>query len=176
MPWPNCAVSTCSNGCSGFCSDSDFVARLFSPARLKSLELNWRSPPGRGDKSVSNLWEVQLSRSGLPLFLQQDHAERLLFVPVNVYCDARLLAALGPRDSSAALVDSNPPPFAKDLVQNPCGPALVTRDFPLACSDSAPFVEALKHKVETGEIDIVDAANVEDYIVSMRRRVWPLCF
>ncbi|PYJ00810.1 MAG: hypothetical protein DMF00_06780, partial [Verrucomicrobia bacterium] len=34
------------------------------------------------------------------LFLQQDHAERFLFVPANVYCDARLLAALGARDSS----------------------------------------------------------------------------
>jgi phosphatidylglycerophosphate synthase len=111
-----------------------------------------------------------------PLFLEQDHAERFLFVPANVYCDARLLAALGARDSSAALVDSNPPHFAKDLVQNPCGPALVTRDFLLTCSDRAPFVEALKLKVEAGEIDIVDAANVEDYIVSMRRHLRPLCF
>src|SRR5947207_7070064 len=111
-----------------------------------------------------------------PLFLQLDHAERFLFVARNIYCDGRLLGALGGKDSSAALVDSNPPAFAKDLVQNPCGPALVTRDFLLACSDSAPFVEALKHKVETGEIDIVDAANGDDYIVSMRRRVRRLCF
>src|SRR5947207_6437437 len=59
------------------------------------------------------------------LVLQQCQAERFLLVPANVYCDGRLLAALGARDSSAALVDSNPPSFAKDLVQNPCGPALV---------------------------------------------------
>jgi phosphatidylglycerophosphate synthase len=111
-----------------------------------------------------------------PLFLEQDHAERFLFVPANVYCDPRLLAALSARDSSAALVDSNPPPFAKDLVQNPCGPALVTRDFLLACSDGVPFVETLKQKLETGEIDVVDAAKVDDYIVSMRRHVRPLCF
>lgn len=110
------------------------------------------------------------------LALQQDHAERFLFVPANVYCDARLLAALGARDSSTALIDSNPPPFAKDLVQNPCGPASVTRDFLLTCSDRPLFVEALKQKVETGEIDIVDAAKVDDYIVSMRRHVRPLCF
>jgi hypothetical protein len=110
------------------------------------------------------------------LALRHDQAERFLFVPANVYCDARLLAALGARDSSAALVDSNPPPFAKDLVQNPCGPALVTRDFLLTCSERTPFVGALKQKIEAGEIDIVDAANVEDYIVSMRRRVRPLCF
>jgi phosphatidylglycerophosphate synthase len=61
-------------------------------------------------------------------------------------------------------------------VQNPCGLALVTRDFLLACSDNAPFVEALKQKIETGEIDTLDAANVDDYIVSMRRHVRPLCF
>ncbi len=39
------------------------------------------------------------------LFLQPNHAERFLFVPANVYCDARLLAALGARDSSTALVE-----------------------------------------------------------------------
>src|SRR6266550_9247006 len=63
-----------------------------------------------------------------PLFLQLDHAERFLFVPANIYCDARLLAALGAKDSSAALVDSNPPQFVKHIVQIPCGPALVKRD------------------------------------------------
>src|SRR5262249_27180774 len=62
------------------------------------------------------------------------------------------------------------------MVQNPCGPALVTRDVLLACSYSAPFVEELKQKIETGEIDTSDAAKVDDYIVSMRRHVRPLCF
>src|SRR5262249_42503529 len=110
-----------------------------------------------------------------PLVLQQGQAERFLFVPANVYCDGRLLAALGARESSAALVDSNPPQFGQ-MVQSPCGPALVTRDFLLACSDSVPVVEELKQKIETGEIDAVDAAKVDDYIVSMRRHVRPLCF
>src|SRR5262249_42856867 len=57
-----------------------------------------------------------------------------------------------------------------------CGPALVTRAFLLACSDSAPFVEELKQKIETGAIATVDAAKVDDYIVSMRRHVRPFCF
>src|SRR5437773_4759677 len=92
------------------------------------------------------------------LVLQQAQAERFLFAPANVYCDARLLAALAARESSAALVDSNPPQFAGHMVQNPCGPALVTRDFLRACSDNTPFVEKLKKKIETGEIDTVDAA------------------
>ena len=38
------------------------------------------------------------------------------------------------------------------------------------------FFEELKQKIEIGEIDIVDAAKVDDYIVSMRRHVRPLCF
>ena len=110
------------------------------------------------------------------LVLQHTQAERFLLLPANLYCDARLLAALGARESSAALVDSNPPQFAAHIVQNPCGPALVTRDFLLACFDSTPFVEQLKQKIETGEIDTVDAAKVDDYIVSMRRHVRPVCF
>ena len=111
-----------------------------------------------------------------PLFLQQSHAERFLFFTANLYCDGRLLAALSARESSAALIDSNPPQLAGHMVQNPSGPALVTRNFLLRCSDSTPFVEELKQKVETGEIDTVDAAKVDDYVVSMRRRVRPLCF
>src|SRR5215831_12828390 len=110
-----------------------------------------------------------------PLFLQQSQAERFLFLPANLYCDARLLAALCARKSSAALVDSNPPEFTKHIVQNPSAPALVTRDFLLTCSDSAPVVEELKQKIDAREIDAVDAAKVDDYIVSMRRHVRPLC-
>jgi phosphatidylglycerophosphate synthase len=73
-------------------------------------------------------------------------------------------------------VDSNPPQFVQHLIQNPSGPALVTRDFLLTCSDSAPVFEELKQKTDAREIDTVDAAKVDDYIVSMRRRVRPLCF
>jgi phosphatidylglycerophosphate synthase len=108
--------------------------------------------------------------------LQQGQGDRFLFIPANDYCDARLLAALAARESSVALIDSNPPQFAKDIVQNPCGPTLVTRNFLLACSDNVPFVETLKQKAETGEIDTLDAAEVDDYVVSMRRHLRPLCF
>src|SRR3989440_2319063 len=109
------------------------------------------------------------------LFLQQDHAERFLFVPANVYCDARLLAALGARDSSVALVDSNPPEFARNLIRNPCGPALITRNFLSALSPDTPFLNELTKKIDHAKIDIVDAAKEDDYIVSMRRHVRPLC-
>jgi len=108
--------------------------------------------------------------------LEQGQTARFLIVPANVYCDARLLAALAARNSPTVLVDSNPPQFVQHLIQNPTGPVLVTRDFLLTCSDSAPVVEELKQKIDAREIDAVDAAKVDDYIVSMRRHVRPLCF
>ena len=108
--------------------------------------------------------------------LEQGQTAHFLIVPANVYCDGRLLAALSARNSLTVLVDSNPPQFVQHLIQNPSGPALVTRDFLLACSDSAPVFEELKQKIDAREIDAVDAAKVDDYIVSMRRRVRPLCF
>jgi phosphatidylglycerophosphate synthase len=108
--------------------------------------------------------------------LEQGQTARFLIVPANVYCDRRLLAALSAKKSPTVLVDSNPPQFVQDMIQNPSGPALVTRDFLLACSDSAPVVEELKQKTDAREIDVMDAANVDDYIVSMRRHVRPLCF
>ena len=108
--------------------------------------------------------------------LEQGQTAHFLIVPANVYCDGRLLAALSARNSLTVLVDSNPPQFVQHLIQNPSGPALVTRDFLLACSDSAPVFEELKQKIGAREIDAVDAAKVDDYIVSMRRRVRPLCF
>jgi phosphatidylglycerophosphate synthase len=108
--------------------------------------------------------------------LEQSHAERVLIVPANIYCDARLLAALCAKGSSAVLVDSGPPQFLRSLIRNPCGPALVTRDFLFALSPAAPFFKELKNKVDDSKIDIVDAARENDYIVSMRRRVRPVCF
>ena len=107
--------------------------------------------------------------------LEQGPSERVLIVPANIYCDARLLAALCRKDSSAALVDGNPPEFARPLIRNPCGPALVTKDF-LFAFPAVPFFEQLKETIGIGKIDIVDAAEQDDYIVSMRRRVRPFCF
>jgi phosphatidylglycerophosphate synthase len=110
------------------------------------------------------------------LVLEQSPSERFLIVPANIYCDTRLLAALCAKDSSAALVDSNPPEFARSLIRSPCGPALVTRDFLFALSLAAPFFEELKDKIDNRKIDTVDAAAEDDYIITMRRRVRPVCF
>jgi phosphatidylglycerophosphate synthase len=110
------------------------------------------------------------------LVLEQSSSERFLLVPANIYCDARLLAALCANNSSATLIDSNPPEFAQSLTGNPCGPAIVTRNFLLGLSATAPLLEQLKDRIDNHQIDIVDAAEVDDYIVSMRRRVRPVCF
>ena len=110
------------------------------------------------------------------LVLEQSHSKRFLIVPANIYCDVRLLAALCAKGSSAALVDSNPPEFVRSLIRNPCGPALVTRDFLGGLSPAAALFEELKNEVENHQIEIVDAARADYYIVSMRRHVRPLCF
>jgi phosphatidylglycerophosphate synthase len=110
------------------------------------------------------------------LILEHGEASRFLIVPANVYCDARLLAALCVNDSPAALVDSNPPEFARNLIRNPCGPALITRDFLSALSPVTSFLNEFTKKIDHAKIDVVDAAKQDDYIVSMRRHVRPLCF
>jgi phosphatidylglycerophosphate synthase len=123
---------------------------------------------------------VQLESSALkPLTVQlllDQTAECFLIVPANIYCDARLLAAICAKSSSTALVDSNPPEFARSLIRNPCGPALITRDFLFTLSPTAPFLSELIRKIDHGKIDVVDAAKADDYIVAMRRHVRPLCF
>ena len=53
------------------------------------------------------------------LVLDQSAFERFLIVPANVYCDARLLAALCAKDSSAALVDSNPGDIHANILNPP---------------------------------------------------------
>jgi phosphatidylglycerophosphate synthase len=108
--------------------------------------------------------------------LEQGPQERFLILPANVYCDARLINALSNRNAPTALVDSDPPMMVQRLVQNPSGPALVTRDFLFGCREQAPIFEELKRRLDLREIETLDAAKVDDYIMSMRRHVRPLCF
>src|SRR5205814_2151206 len=108
--------------------------------------------------------------------LKQRPSERFLIVPANIYCDARLLATLCGKVSSAALVDSNPPELAQSLIRNPCGPALVTMEFLFRLSPATPFFDQLEDKINSRTIDLVDAAVEDDYIIAMRRRVRPVCF
>src|SRR5207247_9598175 len=52
----------------------------------------------------------------------------------------------------------------------------VMKDSTSACSLAAPSIEELTEKSNNGETDIIDAAEEDDYIVGMRRRVRPVCF
>jgi phosphatidylglycerophosphate synthase len=128
------------------------------------------------EKISAQLVSSATGRPTAKLLLEQSPVMRFLVVPANIYCDARLLASLCGRNLSAALIDSNPPEFARHLIRNPCGPALITRDFLSSFSPAAPVFEELKNNVHNGKVDIVDAAKEDDYIVAMRRRVRPLCF
>jgi phosphatidylglycerophosphate synthase len=108
--------------------------------------------------------------------LEQSSSERLLIVPADIYCDARLLAALNTKGSSAALVDSSPPSFARSLIGRTRVPAMVTKEFLSGFSPTTPYFEQLNERIDNHRIDIVDAAKQDDYIVSMRRHVRPFCF
>jgi phosphatidylglycerophosphate synthase len=109
------------------------------------------------------------------LVLEQIPSDRFLIVPGNIYCDARLLAALCAKDSSAVLIDSKPPEVVRSLVRNPCGPALVDKNFLSALSRAGCLFQQLHETLDNRQIEIVDAAEEDDYIVPMRRRVRPVC-
>jgi phosphatidylglycerophosphate synthase len=108
--------------------------------------------------------------------LEQSSSEHLLIVPADIYCDARLLAALNRKDSSTALVDSSPPDFARSLIGQTRVPAMITKAFLSGFSPTTPYFEQLNERIDNHGIDIVDAAKQDDYIVSMRRHVRPFCF
>jgi phosphatidylglycerophosphate synthase len=150
-------------------------ASVFSiTPEIVSAELTRRS--WASEEIIAQLVPDAIGPVTAHVLLDQIPSERFLIVPANIYCDARLLAALSTKDSPAALVDSSPPEFARSLIRNPCGPALVTRDLLRACAPTAPLLAELKSKIDKGKIDIVDAAKEDDYIVDMRRHVRPVCF
>lgn len=128
------------------------------------------------EQITTQLASIQGQSLTAPRILEQHQITRFLIIPANIYCDGRLIAALSTRNCSTALVDSNPPPFLAHIIPNPSGPALVTRDLLTRCSDTLPILQELRQKIDTREIDILDAANIDDYIMSMRRHVRPLCF
>ena len=143
-------------------------------AEIVGAELAKRSWPR--ERITADLVSSTTKPLTAQLLLEQIPSDRFLIVPANIYCDARLLAALCAKDSSVALVDSNPPEFARCVTRNTCGPALITRDFLLALSPRTPFLNELTRKTDHGKIDTVDAAKVDHYIVSMRQHVRPVCF
>ena len=118
----------------------------------------WRATVVSTDKAIADaLAKPSWARAKVVVDLAEclpQSSDPLLIIPANLYCDARLLTALSAKNSSARLIDSKP----REFVQNPCGPIL---QIPATNSD---------------KIDIVDAAAVDDYVVSMRRHIRPVCF
>src|SRR5450432_2757545 len=81
---------------------------------------------------------------------------RMLLLPANIYCDARLIRALAEHNGEAALVDS-------DFVS---GAAVI---------DDGDFV-SVPARVRDGRIEIIDAAQLPSYVIGMRRELRPRCF
>ncbi len=169
-------MSICLNVCFAFCSDLDFGVRLILSATPEIIGAELRKGSWAREQISADLVSSTIKPITVQLLSDQAPAERFLIIPANVYCDPRLLATLCAKNSSAALIDSNPPELARDLVRNPCGPSLVDRDFFSALAPTAPFFEELKNKIDHRKIDLVDAATMNDYVVNMRRHVRPLCF
>lgn len=136
--------------------------------------------PGAVETAVLN----RFVEESLRVETRTTRPERWLVIPAGIYCDSRLLEALGDQKMPAVLIDSDPPEIACPLIENfaqttPgrwCGPALFTRDLLSTFSPTVPFLDQLKEWIDTRKIDLVDAATQPDYIVSMRRHVRPLCF
>ena len=173
-------MSICLNVCSAFCSDWDFATQFRRATVLSTtpeiIGADLRKCSWAREQISTDLVSSTIKPITVQLLPNQAAAERFLIMPANIYCDARLLATLCAKNSSAALIDSNPPELARDLVRNPCGPSLVDRDFLSGLAPTAPFFEELKNKIDHRKIDLVDAATVNDYVVNMRRHVRPLCF
>ena len=95
----------------------------------------------------------------------QSH-ERALFLPGNIYCDARLIRALTQCEGECALIDSAPPnellPLLRETKRGQHGfisGAAVTADY-----DSL------------GETAVIDAAQEPAYLRGMRRAIRPVFF
>ena len=92
--------------------------------------------------------------------------DRALFLPGNIYCDARLIRALAASDSVGTLVDSAPPnellPLLGNVKQGEHG--FVSGAAVTATYDSL------------GDVAAIDAAQVPSYIAGMRRTLRPVFF
>ncbi|MBV9619216.1 MAG: CDP-alcohol phosphatidyltransferase family protein, partial [Verrucomicrobia bacterium] len=83
-------------------------------------------------------------------------SERMLFLPGNIYCDARLIRALAERKDDAALIDG-------DFIS---GAAVI---------DDGNYA-SVPQRIQERRIAILRAVDVPSYIVGMRRNLPPRCF
>jgi phosphatidylglycerophosphate synthase/molybdopterin-guanine dinucleotide biosynthesis protein A len=109
-------------------------------------------------------------------------AERVLVIPGDSVFDPRLLQLLDDQNSTAALVDSAPPPNLQPLIGSTpstiggrvCGAALLSYEW--VKSHGGLFEEALRQEIEAGQIEVVDIASRDWDFASLRRKLRPYWF
>ena len=141
--------------------------------------------PSRNRAKVS----VDLRRRGSgPVAVQQivqawpNDADQVLVIRGDSVFDPRLLQLLDEQNSTAALVDSAPPPNLEPLVASVpnesrgrlCGAALLSRDW--LQHRNGLLGEALRQEIEAGRIEAVDIAFRDWHLASMRRKLRPYWF
>ncbi len=107
-----------------------------------------------------------------------------LFVPADVFCDVRLLAALRSAPPGTILVDSRPPSELAPLLEPAppahagwtVGPARVDVACLASLDPGMAAPQALRRAALEGRAGMLDVAAVPGYVPSMRRTVRPLWF
>jgi phosphatidylglycerophosphate synthase len=109
-------------------------------------------------------------RMALPNEINFREMRRLLVLPGNFYCDARLIDALLQAPGSAQLVDSDPPRAVRPLLAN-------HRHNGKGCVSGAAIITPEEFaSLAKDQLPAIDAAAVPSYVRHMRRHVRPVFF
>ena len=140
-----------------------------SPHRARvALDLR---PRASGPVAVEEIAEVWPNDAGLVLVIRGE----------SVF-DPRLIQLLDDQNSSAALVDSSPPPSLQPLIASVpstvdgrvCGVALLSHEW--VKSHLGLFEESIRQEIEAGLIGTVDIASRDWNLPSLRRTLRPFWF
>ncbi len=130
---------------------------------------------------LATVTERPLSETGLRRELTGTPPDTLvLVVPGDGLYDARLLAELAGRQTPAALVDSRPPLTPTGLLDRAprtsrgalVGPAVLQASLP--GFPAGAYREALATAVDRGLLPVIDVAELDPYLDTMRRELRPL--
>ncbi|HET9417867.1 MAG TPA: CDP-alcohol phosphatidyltransferase family protein [Chthoniobacterales bacterium] len=98
----------------------------------------------------------------------------------HFYCDPRLLRALAHRPNDTAIVDSDPPPMIAPLWKNaggsPSCAAVLSNEWLSGKEPAAELSAAIGFALSNDGIALLDAAQQDGYVKSMRRIVRPIFF
>ncbi|MBA3353391.1 MAG: CDP-alcohol phosphatidyltransferase family protein [Blastocatellia bacterium] len=140
-----------------------------SPHRARiALDLRHRAPGSLSVPQIAKAWP--------------NDSDRVIVIRGDGVFDPRLIELLDDQDTTAALVDSAPPPGLQSLVARAtttsrgrlCGAVLISRDW--AKSRDGLFAQALSEEIATGAIQALDIAGRVWHHPSMRRQSHPTWF